>query len=136
MIDGRSGAPPSGVYDFGICKWSCERGYCPSPCTEIRAGTHPTILVDTAIWGAVATAAPVVSCIPPCVLVLPPYKLSTPTTINFPPVTKTITQMWELQVSTVVVVTITFSPVVTDKVCISYLIWSMSTIVEAANTNL
>lgn len=74
------------------------------------------MLIDPAIWSTTTPAIPKVSCIPPCVLVLPPYQIGSMSTINFPPVTTTITEQWDYYVSETKVVTITFAPVVTSEV--------------------
>lgn len=44
------------------------------------------VYVDPSIW---SDPQPLVACEPPCVLVLPPIQLTSPTVINFPPLTMT-----------------------------------------------
>lgn len=120
--------------DFGICKWSCERGYCPDPCVEKGVGGPATVLIDTAIWSTTAPAIPKVSCVPPCVLVLPPYKIGSISTIQFPPVTKTITEKWNYFMSKTTVITITFAPITTSEV--SKEIIKMWTLVSPIQANI
>ncbi|KAM0324575.1 hypothetical protein ACHAQA_007960 [Verticillium albo-atrum] len=99
------------INDFGLCQFACSRGYCPDPCVETKAGG--LVLIDPKIW---KDPTPVASCIPPCVLVLPPLTLSTPTTITFPPHTTTLTQSWVKGTSTVTVIVITYPPITTTLI--------------------
>ncbi|KAL8651232.1 MAG: hypothetical protein Q9226_004788, partial [Calogaya cf. arnoldii] len=50
-----------------------------------------TVLLPPSIWTA---RDPVVQCEPPCIFVLPPYQLSTTTTITFPPYKTTLDVAW------------------------------------------
>lgn len=45
---------------------------------------------------------PVVTCPPPCQLILPPFKLPTPTTVNFPPYITSLEVAWTTTLATVV----------------------------------
>ncbi|KAL8846305.1 MAG: hypothetical protein Q9221_008603 [Calogaya cf. arnoldii] len=58
-----------------------------------------TVLLPPSIWTA---QDPVVQCEPPCIFVLPPYQLSTTTTITFPPYTTTLDVAWLTTVVTTV----------------------------------
>ncbi|KAL3488023.1 glycosyl hydrolase family 71-domain-containing protein [Aspergillus germanicus] len=74
----------------GLCDFGCNYGFCPiHACTCTATGilvdtppktddNYPTVTLDPTIW-----AAPTVQCPPPCVLVLPPSPLASPTTISF-----------------------------------------------------
>ncbi|KAG7150578.1 Mutanase like protein [Verticillium longisporum] len=108
-VGGRSGDPK--LNDFGLCQFTCSRGYCPDPCVENKAGG--LVLIDPKIWN---DPTPIASCIPPCVIGLPPLTLSTPTTISFPPHTTTITQSWVRSTSTVTVLVITYPPITTTLI--------------------
>jgi hypothetical protein len=74
----------SSVDDHGLCKFACEHGYCPDVCGSRPTGEdgsqdeYQTVTLDPAVWGA-----PTAQCAPPCVLVLPPSSLTSPTTISF-----------------------------------------------------
>jgi hypothetical protein len=79
----------SSVDDYGLCNFACQHGYCPDVCGSKAGGNdgddggndqdnYPTVTLDPTIW-----AAPTVQCPPPCVLVLPPSPLVSPTTISF-----------------------------------------------------
>ncbi|KAK4194711.1 hypothetical protein QBC40DRAFT_290276 [Triangularia verruculosa] len=79
---------------------------------------------------------PVISCRPPCTLILPPWVLASPTTITFPPVTVTYRDTWETTVtrSGVGVVTtsagsttstvLTLPPLTTQTIPVSNVVWS------------
>ncbi|PNH43353.1 hypothetical protein VD0004_g4115 [Verticillium dahliae] len=58
----------------------------------------------------------IASCIPPCVIGLPPLTLSTPTIILFPPHTTTITQSWVWSTSRLTGLVITYLPVKTTSI--------------------
>ncbi|EAL86742.1 glycoside hydrolase family 71 protein [Aspergillus fumigatus Af293] len=76
----------SSTDDYGLCKFACEHGYCPDICGSRPIGDdgnqdkYPTVTLDPAVW-----TAPTAQCAPPCVLVLPPSSLASPTTISFDP---------------------------------------------------
>ncbi|KAF7182915.1 hypothetical protein CNMCM7691_002659 [Aspergillus felis] len=76
----------SSTDDYGLCKFACEHGYCPDVCGSRPIGDdgnqskYHTVTLDPAVW-----TAPTAQCAPPCVLVLPPSSLATPTTISFNP---------------------------------------------------
>ncbi|KAL4994735.1 glycosyl hydrolase family 71-domain-containing protein [Aspergillus recurvatus] len=92
---GRDGALPRLVVDdYGLCKLTCEHGYCPDVCGSRPIGEdgvdgdgdgndqskYPTVTLDPTVW-----TAPTAQCPAPCVLVLPPSPLASPTTISFSP---------------------------------------------------
>ena len=58
-----------------------------------------TVLVPPSIW---SNQNPVLQCVPPCVFVLPPYQLSSTTTINFPLYTTTLDVAWLTTVTTTI----------------------------------
>ncbi|KAL4929521.1 glycosyl hydrolase family 71-domain-containing protein [Aspergillus undulatus] len=76
----------------GLCDFGCHLGFCPiHACTCTATGIlvetpaktdskYPTITLDPTVW-----TAPTAQCPPPCVLVLPPSPLASPTTISFNP---------------------------------------------------
>ncbi|KAI9154906.1 Glucan endo-1,3-alpha-glucosidase agn1 [Paramyrothecium foliicola] len=114
-LSGRVNDPK--INDFGICKFACSRGYCPEPCVEIKSGGGEDggelVSIDPKIW---KDPNPVASCIPPCVLILPPLTLTKTTTITFPPYTTTLTQSWVKGSSKVTVLVITYPPVTTTRI--------------------
>ncbi|KAL5049507.1 glycosyl hydrolase family 71-domain-containing protein [Aspergillus fruticulosus] len=81
----------------GLCDFGCHLGFCPiHACTCTATGIlvetpaktdskYPTITLDPTVW-----AAPTAQCPPPCVLVLPPSPLASPTTIFFNPWTTSL----------------------------------------------
>lgn len=88
IVDDVAGSPVEGTKDYGLCAFACPRGYCPSAaCVSTDTGTGggagggPPVSIDPSIWHE---PTPVVSCIPPCIVVLPPYTLSEATVIDFP----------------------------------------------------
>lgn len=119
VIDGLSGTVEDGYKDWGLCSFACERGYCPEPCastnTTSSGGSGTPVSIAPSIWSTTSTL-PTVSCIPPCVFVLPPYTLATPTTLTFPPITTTWTEKCNERSSTSTVVTLTFDPITTDQI--------------------
>jgi hypothetical protein len=107
-------AADNGYEDHGLCDFACQRGYCPYPCVKSdRPGSGPAVYIDPEIW---SDPTPTVSCIPPCVIVLPPVTLSTPTTLEFPPLVTTLTERWNNRSSTTSALTFTFPPVVTTVI--------------------
>ncbi|KAH8421671.1 Glycoside hydrolase [Colletotrichum scovillei] len=120
IVDEVAGSPVEGTQDYGLCAFACPRGYCPPGACVSRdtsgdggAGGGPPVYINPSVWH---DPTPIVSCIPPCVVVLPPYTLSDKTTIEFPPITKTFTEMWDDDTTTTTVVTITFPPVTTTEI--------------------
>ncbi|KAK3938118.1 hypothetical protein QBC46DRAFT_410541, partial [Diplogelasinospora grovesii] len=100
--------------DHSPCDFACQHGYCPYPCVASnKTGSGPPVYIDPDIWH---TPTPTMSCIPPCVIVLPLYTLPSPTTIVFPDVVTTFTERWNDRSSTTTVVTFTFLPVVTSVI--------------------
>jgi hypothetical protein len=107
-------AASNGFTDHGLCDFACQRGYCPYPCAKGNSpGSGPPVEIDPVVWD---TPTPTVSCIPPCVIILPPFTLPTPTTIVFPPVVTTLTERWNDRSSTTTVITFTFPPVITSVI--------------------
>lgn len=120
LVDKVVGSPVQGTDDYGLCAFACPRGYCPEAAcvsTESNGGGGsmggPPVSIDPSIWH---DPTPIVSCLPPCVVILPPYTLTDKTTIEFPPVTKTFTEMWDEYTTATTVVTITFPPVTTTEI--------------------
>lgn len=107
-------AEGNGYDDQGLCDFACQRGYCPYPCVKSDlAGSGPPVYIDQEIW---SDPTPTVSCIPPCVIVLPPVTLSTPTTLEFPPLVTTITERWNNRSASTTTLTFTFPPVTTTVI--------------------
>ena len=88
---------------------------------------------------------PLVSCFPPCTLVLPPWVLPSPTTISFPPVTVSYLDTWStiLTVGGVVVTTsassitstvLTLPSLTTQTIPVSNVVWSPSLSIGAPGT--
>lgn len=107
-----------GVDDYGLCQFACSRGYCPGGACASKAansggGGGTPVYIDPTIW---TEPTPIVSCIPPCVVVLPPYPVPTTTTITFPPFETTFTESCKDGSATTTVVTATFAPVTTTKI--------------------
>jgi hypothetical protein len=102
--------------DFGLCEFTCPRGYCPAgACNQKpRGSSGDPVYIDPSIWGpSNPDPIPVFGCDPPCVGVLPPYTLPTPTTITCPPLTATLTESWTIGVTSVTVSTIEFKDITT-----------------------
>ena len=53
------------------------------------SGGSGVVYVDPSIWNE---TNPVVYCIPPCIIVLPPRALTSTTTITYPPITTTLVE--------------------------------------------
>lgn len=112
-----TGNPIGGINDHGLCTFACSRGYCPpDTCVQSSGSGGPgrdgsPVTIDPTVW---QEPVPIASCIPPCVLVLPPYSLPTPTTISFPPITTTFTVKGRSTSTTVV--TVSFPPVTTTRI--------------------
>ncbi|KAI4724637.1 pectin lyase-like protein [Aureobasidium sp. EXF-10728] len=54
-------------------------------------GNDTYVYIDPSVWGE---DTPTIQCEPPCTFVLPPYQLSTTTTISFPPFTTSLDVAW------------------------------------------
>jgi hypothetical protein len=136
-----TGVPVSGVSEptySALCSYACEHGYCPGACTTTGeatptgTGTGPgdtnsVVYIDPEIWNS---ADPTINCEPPCTFVLPPWTLSTTTTINIDPLTQTFEDTWPItsdgliEYTTVTTVTvITFPAIVTTMIPVSNIIW-------------
>ncbi|KAK4896112.1 hypothetical protein LTR27_005969 [Elasticomyces elasticus] len=79
--------------------------------TTAPTGSSTDVYINPTIW---SSATPVVSCIPPCVYILPSYSWSTDTTLTFPPWTTTFTADWKATTTTSVIV-VTFPPITTNE---------------------
>jgi hypothetical protein len=73
----------------GLCNFACEHGYCPSgACTAVAAtatgagGGSGDVYIGPGVW---SEPSPVLPCIPPCNLIIPPLPLTTTSTIHIPP---------------------------------------------------
>lgn len=89
------------------------------------------VYIDPTIW---KSKEPSASCHPPCTLVLPPWPLSSKTTISFPVITETIKETWPETTdgvtkyrTTTITVHITLPPVTTTQIEVSNIIVSDST---------
>ncbi|POS71414.1 alpha-1,3-glucanase [Diaporthe helianthi] len=113
----------SGCEAGGMQNWNVWVGSASGSAAVSRAATSLTansgggggtpVYIDPAIW---TEPTPIVSCIPPCVVVLPPYLVPTTTTITFPPFETTFTESCKDGSATTTVVTATFAPVTTTKI--------------------
>ncbi|KAG8666653.1 hypothetical protein FPOAC2_11769 [Fusarium poae] len=89
------------------------------------------VYIDPVIW---SSKSPTASCQPPCTLVLPPWPLSSKTTINFPVVTETIKETWpettdgvvKYRTSTITV-RITIPPLTTSQIEVSNIVITETT---------
>lgn len=136
-IDGLSGSALDDASDYGLCNFACSRGYCPPGACALSNSTSSgsdgsgsgdsVVYIDPSIWN---DPTPTVSCIPPCVLVLPPYTLSSLTTITFPPITTTYTESWTTGVSSTTVITVSFPPITTSKVSIWSALQRLSSLIS------
>ncbi|KAH8800642.1 hypothetical protein F5884DRAFT_862552 [Xylogone sp. PMI_703] len=99
----------------------------PTPITPSRGGSNGSFntvaYVDPAIW---SSADPTAYCEPPCTLVLPPWNLSTLTTIEIAPVTETTKTTWSqstdgqiVYVTLTTVAVIVLPPVTTSIIDVS-----------------
>ncbi|KAH7244874.1 hypothetical protein B0J15DRAFT_500889 [Fusarium solani] len=89
------------------------------------------VYIDPTIW---KSSEPTASCRPPCTLVLPPWPLSSKTTISFPVITETIKETWPETTdgvttyrTTTITVRITLPPITTTQIEVSNIIVSKST---------
>ncbi|KAH6949099.1 family 3 carbohydrate esterase, partial [Fusarium avenaceum] len=89
------------------------------------------IYIDPAIW---SSSRPTAGCQPPCTLVLPPWPLSSKTTINFPVLTETIRETWPETTdgiikyrTTTITVRITLPPLTTSKLAVSNIVLTVPT---------
>ncbi|KAJ9374868.1 CAZyme family GH18 [Paecilomyces variotii] len=117
----------------GISDWAMdlETSYYSNGTEE--GGGSGVVFIDPGIF---TETDPTIACIPPCTFVLPPWTLSTPTTISQPPVTQTLQQMWQSTVtdssgvtsvvvlSTTTVTTITVPPVTTETIDVYNVVWT------------
>ncbi|KAJ0413073.1 glycosyl hydrolase family 71-domain-containing protein [Aspergillus carlsbadensis] len=129
----------SSVDDHGLCNFACGHGYCPDVCGSRPIGDddgdgdgdgddvskYPTVTLDPQVWNE-----PTAQCAPPCVLVLPPSSLASPTTISFNPwstslelgwmITETVDGTRMTHYTAVTVSTeISIPPVTTDRISFS-----------------
>lgn len=131
------GKPVAGVDDHGLCAFACPRGYCPDgACQETAVlapgAAGPPVTVDPQVW---RSSSPTVSCVPPCVVVLPPWTLPTQTTISFPPFTTTITASWVANSpATITTVTVTFPAITTSIIPVYNLNITASGVSQATYT--
>lgn len=95
------------------------------------SGDGDVVYIDPAIW---KSKNPTARCQPPCTLVLPPWSLSSKTTISFPVITETIKETWPETASgvtkyrtTTLTVQITLPPVTASEVEVSNIILKDST---------
>ncbi|GAD94424.1 alpha-1,3-glucanase [Paecilomyces variotii No. 5] len=74
----------------GLCAFTCQYGYCPEGACYAVDGTgngsgndtgSGTVYIDPVIF---VTPSPVLGCLPPCTLIIPPSPMPSPTTIHFP----------------------------------------------------
>jgi hypothetical protein len=101
--------------------------------------TGAIVYINPTIWGE---ATPTATCEAPCTLVLPPWTLSSPTTIVFPLVTETITETWPettngviQYITSTIVVIITIPPLTTSLIDVSNIIITSSTSTVVAITS-
>lgn len=99
--------------------------------TGSGTGTGSVVYIDPKIWN---DATPTATCEPPCTLILPPWTLSSLTTIDFPVVTETIEETWEttsnnvvVYLTTTTVLYITIPPVTLSTIDVSNIVVSSST---------
>lgn len=100
--------------------------------TEIGAGSG-VVYIDPEI---LTQSAPTIACLPPCTFVLPPWTLSTMTTISQAPVTQTVEEIWTslttnangitstVYVSSTITTVITIPPLVTDTISVYNVEWT------------
>lgn len=90
-------------------------------------------------------ANPVIQCLPPCTLVLPPFVLSTATTITMAPVTVTYKDTWSTTLSiggalvttsvgSITETVITLPPITTKTIYVSNVVWNPSAILGGTTT--
>ncbi|RGP81306.1 chitinase [Fusarium longipes] len=89
------------------------------------------VYIDPAIW---TSKTPTAQCQPPCTLVLPPWPLSSKTTINFPVVTETFKETWPETTdgvvkyrTTTITVRITIPPLTTSQIGVSNIVITETT---------
>lgn len=94
-------------------------------------GDGDILYIDPTIW---SSDKPTAGCQPPCTLVLPPWPLSSMTTISFPVITETIKETWPETTSgvtkyrtTTITVRITLPPLTTSEIEVSNIILTGST---------
>jgi len=113
-----TGSSVDGSNDFGLCDFACSRDYCPDGACKSTpnrgSGSGTPVSINPSIWEA---PNPVVSCIPPCVLILPPYRFPETTIITFLPFTTTLTQSWITGRPLTTKIVVIYPPVTTTEVC-------------------
>ncbi|KAL7934262.1 hypothetical protein V8C35DRAFT_327188 [Trichoderma chlorosporum] len=89
------------------------------------------VFIDPTVW---SSPTPTAACEPPCTLILPPWTLSSMTTITIPPVTEIIEETWPettdgvvTYLTTTITVLITLPPVTTSIIDVSNIILTTST---------
>ena len=117
-----AGSGTGGSASGGVGSSSCGEPPLPpntstQPPTPGPTGGSGDVYIDPSIW---SSATPVVSCIPPCDIILPPYTFSTTTTMSFPPFTTTLTESWVSGSSIITVLTITYPPLTTTEVRLAF----------------
>ncbi|KAJ3540811.1 hypothetical protein NM208_g4894 [Fusarium decemcellulare] len=95
------------------------------------SGDGDVVYIDPTIWNS---EKPTAGCQPPCTLVLPPWPLSSKTTISFPVITETIKETWPETTdgvtkyrTTTITVRITLPPLTTSEIGVSNVILTEST---------
>ncbi|EYB21918.1 hypothetical protein FG05_11578 [Fusarium graminearum] len=93
-------------------------------------GDDDVVYIDPNIWDS---DKPTAGCQPPCTLVLPPWSLSTKTTITFPVITETLKETWPETTNgvtkyrtTTITVRITLPPLTTSKIGVSNIVLTES----------
>ncbi|KAJ4179362.1 hypothetical protein NW767_014646 [Fusarium falciforme] len=94
-------------------------------------GDGDVVYIDPKIW---SSEKPTAGCQPPCTLVLPPWPLSSKTTISFPVITETIKETWPETPNgitkyrtTTITVRITLPPLITSEIEVSNIVLTAST---------
>ncbi|CAG1976172.1 unnamed protein product [Fusarium graminearum] len=94
-------------------------------------GGDDAVYIDPTIWDS---KNPTAGCQPPCTLVLPPWPLSSKTTISFPVLTETLKETWPETTdgvikyrTTTITVLITLPPLTTSEIGVSNIIITGST---------
>ncbi|CCT63634.1 related to acetylxylan esterase [Fusarium fujikuroi IMI 58289] len=94
-------------------------------------GDKDVVYIDPKIWDS---KNPTAGCQPPCTLILPPWPLSSKTTISFPVITETFKETWPETTSgvtkygtTTITVKITLPPLTTSEIGVSNVILTEST---------
>lgn len=116
--------PPNGPSQNPTATWSMPDEPTKTPGDGGDGGS--VVYIDPDIWNS---ADPTAACQAPCTLVLPPWRLSTMTTIGFPIVTETLKETWPKTVdgvityiTTTITVLITIPPITTSIIDVSNII--------------